>query len=224
MKKVLFIGALLCGAVQAGPASAAPIRLDIDSARSSGTATDQPIVTQPGFTSLDATTNPEGASVTINGATLTLFGGLSATGSRNRTPNAAITGNEYEAVLRDFVFKDGAGAATALRISGLEPATYEVQSFHYDAGGGITGSIQIETRLQGVAGSTVIKHDNVPFSTEPYSYQFTVAEGDPAIELIFREDSTADRSRFNGITIVPEPASLGLLAAAGLFGLTRRRR
>ena len=225
MKTFLLGSALLLVAALSAPRSAsAAIMLDIDTTRTSGTATNEPIVTQPGFTSLDATSNPEGASITIDGATLTLFGGLTATGSRNRAPNAAITGHPFEAVLRDFVFKDGDAAAVGLRIEGLAPGSYDVQSFHYDAGANITGTIQIEVRKQGVAGSTVIAHDAVPFSTEPYSYQFTVAEGDPAIELVFREDDALNRSRFNGIIIVPEPTALGGLAAtAGLLALRRHR-
>lgn len=222
MYRPFVVAAFLLAAVQSQSVPAVPIMLDIDTMRTSGTDTSAPIVTQPGFTSLDATNTPEGASITIDGATLTLFGGID--GSRNREPNAAITGHRYEAVLRDFVFNDGGGAAVAVRLEGLEPGTYDVQSFHYDAGGGITGNFQIEVRERGVANSTVILHDNVPLSVEPYLYQISVANPGQTLELIFREDDTANRSRFNGIIITPEPSSACLLALAAVTVLARRRR
>ena len=207
MKKILLAAALLLATTLA--ARGAVIRLDIDTMRTSGTATDAQIVTQEGFVSYDATDAPEG-TVTLDGVTLTLFGGLD--GSRNRAPNAAITGHPYEAVLRDFVFNDGANAGVGLRISGLEPETYDVQSFHYDAGAGISGNFQIEVRDPAVAGSTVILHDNVPMSPDPYAYRITVTDPGQTLELVFREDDAANRSRLNGIIIapVPEPAMAAL--------------
>lgn len=214
MSRALMFAAFVFASVQS--AAAVEIRLDIDTAQG-GTN----IVTQPGFTSYDATEAAEG-SILFDGVTLTLFGGID--GSRNREPNAAITGHPYEAVLRDFVFNDGGGAGIGLRLEGLAAGTYDVQSFHYDAGAGIAGSFQIEVRERGVANSTVILHDNVPMSVEPYAYQITVANPDQTLELVFREDDTANRTRLNGIIITPEPSSAGLLALAAAALLARRRR
>jgi hypothetical protein len=131
-------------------------------------------------------------------------------------------------VLRDFVYNDGGAAAVGLRIEGLAPGTYDVQSFHYDAAANTPGTIQIEVRDPAVAGSTVIAVDNAAFRPEPYAYPITVAAPGQVLELVFREDDTLDRSRLNGIIIdaaVPEPGAVGIvLTAAGVMGLRRRGR
>lgn len=227
MKVIPVYGALILGAVLGQRAWAADpvVQLDIDTQRTSASDTSAAINTQPGFTSIDATDNPEGASASFGSITTTLFGGIATTGSRNRTPNATIQGTFYEALLRDFVFRDGASVATALRLEGLDPGTYDVQSFHYDALAGVTGAIQVEVRDPAVAGSTQILVDNFAFSPNPALYQITVTSGQ-TLELVFREDDGADRSRFNGIIItpVPEPGTLGSISLAALVVLARRRR
>ena len=199
-------------------ASAVLIQLDIDSTQN-GTA----ITTQEGFTSYNAGSGaagspPEGA-ITLEGVTLTLFGGLD--GSRHRATGG---GGTYDAVLRDFVFNDGAGAGVGLRLEGLPEGVYDVQSFHYDAGAGITGTIQVEVRNPG--GTSTILADAVPFSTEPIRYQIVVDQPGETLELVFREDDDLNRSRLNGIIIqtVPEPTGAGLLLGALGLGLRRRRR
>ena len=208
------IAALFC---VAGASRAAVIMLDIDSTQN-GT----PITTQEGFTSYDAGSGPAGSppegSIEVDGVTLTLFGGLD--GSRHRATGG---GGQYDALLRDFVFNDGAGAAVGLRLTGLPLAVYDVESFHFDGGAGITGTIQVEVRNPG--GQSTILADAVPFSTEPIRYQITVDEEGEVLELVFREDDTLNRSRLNGIIIqpVPEPATAGVLVI-GALGLLHRRR
>ena len=196
---------------------AAVIMLDVDSTQG-GTA----ITTQEGFTSYDATQTANGeGSIVVDGVTLTFFGGLG--GSRHRATGG---GGEYDALLRDFVFKDGAGAGVGLRLEGLDPGTYDVQSWHFDGGAGITGTIQVEVRGSNPTLPSSVLVDAAPFSTEPLSYQFTVSDPGQTIELVFREDDALNRARLNGITIrpVPEPTA-GLLACGALgLGLSRRRK
>lgn len=206
--------ALLAVAVES---PAAVIMLDVDSTEG-GAA----ITTQEGFTSYDAGSGgrgspPEG-SIPIDGVTLTFFGSLD--GSRHRATGG---GGEFDALLRDFMFNDGPGAAVGLRLEGLPLGVYDVQSFHFDGGAGITGTIQVEVRNPG--GQPTVLADAVPFSTEPIAYQITVDEEGEVLELIFREDDALNRSRLNGIIIqpVPEPAAAGALVLGAIALFLRRR-
>lgn len=218
--RVLIMALLSLGLARS--ASAVVIMVDVDS-----TNGDTPLTTQPGFTSYDAGSGAGGAmaerTITVDGVDITFFGGID--GSRQRATGGG--GGEYDALLRDFVFNDGAGAAIALRLVGLPLGTYDVGSFHYDSLGGTPGMTQVEVRNQGVAGSTIILADEVPFSTEPIRYQITVDEEGEVLELVFRDDDPVNnRSRLNGFTIqtVPEPAAAGtLLFAAGAWTIRRRR-
>lgn len=215
--KLRILSAVLLSLAMAPAVSAAVIMLDIDSTQG-GTS----LITQEGFSSYDATqtTNGEG-SIDVDGVTVTFFGGLG--GSRNRATGGG--GGTYDALLRDFLFKDGAGAGVGVRLTGLPLGTYDVQSFHFDSGAGITGTIQAEVRNPG--GASTIVADAVPFSTEPVSYQITVDDEGEVIELIFREDDDLNRSRLNGLIIqpVPEPgAAVMTLAVAGLVMRRRRNR
>ena len=214
--RTLLAAVFLCCAT--GSASAATIMLDIDSTQN-GTS----ITTQQGFTSYNAGSGaagspPEG-SVVIDGVTLTFFGGLD--GSRHRATGG---GGDYDALLRDFMFNDGTGAGVGLRLENLPLGTYDVTSWHFDGGAGITGTSQVEVRNPG--GASTILVDAAPFSTTPLQYQITVDDPGEVLELVFREDDDLNRSRLNGIVIQPvlEPASAGLLVGSlGALGLRRRR-
>ena len=202
------------------PASAVVIMVDVNS-----TNGDTPLVTQPGFTSYDAGPGAGGATaertITVDGVDITFFGGID--GSRQRTTGG---GGEYDALLRDFVFNDGAGAAVALRLANLPLGTYDVASFHYDSLGGTPGMIQVEVRNQGVQNAQILA-DAVPFSPEPVRYQITVDEAGEVLELVFRDDDPVNnRSRLNGFTIqtVPEPTAAGALLVGACLCTLRRRR
>lgn len=222
MKVRILVAALLSLAL-AREASAVVIMLDIDSSEG-----DRGIVTQEGFTSYDAGTGPfdpedrsppEG-SIVIDGVTLQLFGGLD--GSRHRTTGG---GGEFDSLLRDFVFNDGAGNAIGLRLIGLEPGIYDVTSWHYDGAANVPGTIQVEVRGSNPTLPSTVVRDAVPFSTDPVNYQITVSDPGQTIELIFREDDNLNRSRLNGIVIqtVPEPTAAGAILV-GIFALGLRRR
>jgi hypothetical protein len=140
--------------------------------------------TAPFHTSLAAA---EGASVTAGGVVFTVFGGVG--GSRDR--------GLPDAMLSDFVFKDGAGIAVGLRLAGLPAGTWTVESWHFD-GGGFAGAIQVEFRPLGGAGAILV--DNFAFATTPAVYDIT-SDGVTTYELVFREDDANNRARLNGLRI-----------------------
>ena len=231
--RILFAALLSLGLARS--ASAIVIAVDVDSTYNNVAESPNPIITQPGFTSYDAGSGPGGAtaerSITLEGVTIQFFGGID--GSRHRdeadVPTGGGGGGEYDALLRDFVFNDGNGAAVALRLTGLPLGTYDVTSWHWDSLPGTPGATQVEVRNQGVAGSTIILANEIPFSQDPIRYQITVDEEGEVLELVFRDDdavTTGGRSRLNGFVIetVPEPTSAAVLGLSALGLCLRRRR
>jgi hypothetical protein len=225
----LFLAAAV--AALAARAHAAPISvaIDIDSTRTSGSATGGTITTQPGFTSWDVTNvATAGTTITEQGATFEIFGLNAANASRVR---ATGDGTSNNALTTDFVFNEGAqGRAIGLRITGLDVGTYDMQSWHFDSDAGVVSAenwIQVEVRNQGGTATTVV--DKFPFGSAPAAFQFDVTAVGQVKEIIFREDDAAgmvdptdqNRARLNGFTLrtVPEPASLGMALAAMLSGM-----
>jgi hypothetical protein len=221
------------------PALAGPINVavDIDSTRKSGTDTTGAITTQAGFTSWDLTnvlTNGGATQqITLQGATFDIFGLAAANQSRLR---ASGGGGPEDALLIDFVFNEGAAnRAIGLRVSGLDPGTYQMQSWHYDSDPTVTGTenfTKVEVRDQGGAATTVLSKQ--PFSTSPIAFQFDVSAVGVVKEIIFREDDAAtatdatdqNRARLNGFTLltVPEPTLAHLLLFAATFCKLPRQR
>jgi hypothetical protein len=217
----------MCAATALAPAGAATLYLiDIDSTRTGGaTTTGDPVSTEAGWTSLDATepAASNGASVTIDGVSFSI---ASADGSRYRgsagSPNPnALTG--------DFVFDDGDGQAVLLIFGGagsLQAGTWKVDAWNWDA-----GVANFETNIQ-IAGyrtntvETIISTNVVPDPTNPaISFTF-VSDGVSAYDFFFRDGSTFDRSRLNAVRLelIPEPAMPMLFAFAGFVWIARRRR
>src|SRR5687767_5183284 len=229
--RILAAALLLLGLAQVAPAVV--IRVDVDSTHNETGQPANPIITQAGFTSYDAGTGAGGAtaerSIVVDGVTIQFFGGLD--GSRHRdesdVPTGGGGGGPFDALLRDFVFNDGNGAAVAIRLTGLPLGTYDVQSWHWDSLPGTPGNTQVEVRNQGVANTQILANE-VPFSQDPIRYQITVDEEGEILELVFRDDdaiTTGGRSRLNGFTIqtVPEPTSVAVIGT-GAFALCLRRR
>ena len=235
MKMRILAAVLMSSLGLARSASAVAIMVDVDSTYNNVAGSPNPIITQPGFTSYDAGSGPGGATaertITLDGVDITFFGGID--GSRHRdeedVPTGGGGGGEYDALLRDFVFNDGNGAAVALRLAGLPLGTYDVTSWHWDSLPGTPGFTQVEVRNPGPANVAILANE-VPFSQDPIRYQITVDEEGEVLELIFRDDdasTTGGRSRLNGFIIqtVPEPAAAGtLLLGAALLSLRRHRR
>jgi hypothetical protein len=221
------------------PALPGPINVavDIDSTRKSGSDTTGVITTQAGFTSWDLTNVLAGGGaaqqLTLQGATFDIFGLAAANQSRIR-PNGG--GGPEDALLIDFVFNEGAAnRAIGLRISGLDPGTYSMQSWHYDSDGTVTGTenfTKVEVRDMGGSATTLLTKQ--PFGLSPLTFQFDVSAAGVVKEIIFREDDAAtatdptdqNRARLNGFTLVtvPEPGLCVLLPLVVAFWNTHRRR
>lgn len=140
--------------------------------------------TAPFHTSLAAAA---GAAATAGGVTFTLSGEID--GSRDR--------GLADPLLSDFAFNDGEGAAIVLRLDGLPPGDYQVESWHWD-GAGFAGAVQVELRPQDGAATVLV--DEFEFSTSPAAYQIT-SGGAGACELVFTEAGANNRSRLNGLRI-----------------------
>ncbi|HXI00565.1 MAG TPA: hypothetical protein VNI52_09865 [Sphingobacteriaceae bacterium] len=147
-------------------------------------------VTGAGWTGLLGT---EGSTVTINGDKFTMFGGIQ--GTRDR----ATAGD----VSRDFAFNDGAGVGIGLRMEGLPGGTYNVNTYNYDPG--YPGLVNVEFREAGLSSTTQFKVTGKSLTeSAATSFQIVVVAG-KNYEIIVREASIEDRSRFNGISITLAP-------------------
>ena len=231
--RILPAALVLLGLVQS--ASAVVIMVDVDSTHNETGQPANPIITQPGFTSYDAGSGAGGVtaerSMVVDGVTIDFFGGIDGSRHRDETdvPSGGGGGGEYDALLRDFVFNDGNGAAVAIRLTGLPLGTYDVTSWHWDSLPGTPGVTQVEVRNPGGAASRIILADEVPFSQDPIRYQITVDQEGEVLELVFRDDdaiTTSGRSRLNGFIIetVPEPTSAAVMGMGALALCLRRRR
>jgi hypothetical protein len=143
-------------------------------------------VTKPGWTGLVGT---EGKSLVTNGATFTMFGGID--GTRDRATAGEVT--------RDFAFHDGISAAVGFRMTNLPTGTYNVSTWHYDPG--YPGLINVEFREEGNTATTqIMATDHSLTDATPSTFQIVVEAG-KNYEIVVRENSVEDRSRFNGITL-----------------------
>jgi hypothetical protein len=232
----LFLAAFLAALV--ARAEAAPIRvgIDIDSTRTSGSATGGTITTQPGFTSWDLTNvTTSGTTISEQGATFEIFGLAAANASRVRSTGANVA---FRPMTSDFVFNESStaqGRAVGLRITGLDVGLYSMRSWHFDSDPTVLNTenwIQVEVRNQGGPATTVV--DKFPFSGTPALFQFEVTAVGQVKEIIFREDDAAgttdlvdqNRARLNGFILqtAPEPATLAMGLVAVLGGVAVRRK
>ncbi len=140
-----------------------------------------------GWTGLVGT---DGSAVAINGVRFTVFG---SQGTRDR----GTAGN----VTRDFAYADGASAATGFRMEYLPAGVYDVSTWQYDPN--YPGLVNVEFREKGLPATMVVKASGKSLtSSAAATFQITVADGKD-YEILVREASVEDRSRFNGITITP---------------------
>lgn len=165
-------------------------------------------ITKPDFTGLVGT---EGNAVTINGTRFSMFGGI--LGTRDRGTAGELT--------RDFAYNDGAGAGVGIRLENLPPGDYTVNTWHYDPG--FPGLVNVEFREKGLSGTTVVKATNHSL-TNSASTSFTITIADNKdYEIIARENSTEDRSRFNGIRLTPASSPFMITAEKPVEGVTDRQ-
>lgn len=130
-------------------------------------------------------------NVAIDGVRFTMFGGIQGTRDRNSGGN----------VTRDFAFNDGSNSIVGVRMEYLPAGTYDVKTYHYDAL--YNGLVNVEYREEGNLASTQVKLAGKSLTTtSPATFQIVVEDGKD-YEIVAREASTQDRSRFNGLTITP---------------------
>lgn len=129
--------------------------------------------------------------VAIDGVRFTMFGGIQGTRDRNSGGN----------VSRDFAFNDGSNSIVGVRMEYLPAGTYNVKTYHYDAL--FNGLVNVEYREKGNLASTQVKLVGKSLTTtSPATFQIVVEDGKD-YEIVAREASTQNRSRFNGLTITP---------------------
>ena len=181
--------------------------------------------TQEGYTAL--TTNAGGlGSATVNGITVTI---TQAVAERARTDKRGWFANnpddpEWD-LYRDFSF-GGTVAADAIKvtISGLSANTaYDFRWYHYDSWPGFfqTMSVYQDDTTGDALFTASYTVDTDPHTTGNSLFTAT-SDGTGTIDLV---TSIEEGSRFNGLDVIPEPATSGLLllgAVAGL-GLLRRK-
>jgi uncharacterized protein (DUF2141 family) len=140
----------------------------------------------------------EGSQAAINGVRFTVF---KSDGTRDR----GTAGN----VTRDFAYADGAAAYVGFRMEYLPAGTYDVSTYQYDPN--FPGSVNIEYQEKGLPATMVVKASGKSLTnSSSTTFQITVEDGKD-YEILVREASSEDRSRFNGISITPV-ATEGLTA------------
>lgn len=185
-------------------------QIDVDSSHTN------PIATEAGWTSLDATTG-NGSFVMVGPTTFTVF---SADDDRNRATPNDLTG--------DFVFDDGAGQAVGLTIDDLPAGRWLVEVWAWDSA--VAGNVgpQILGLKSGplnVVGNETLIPGLPTDPVNPIGSIVFDADGTTQYHVFTREDNPGNQSRFNALrlTIVPEPTSLLVLGTAGLLAVRRRR-
>ena len=102
--------------------------VDASDAPASATQTGYTRTTAPAITG-NSTNGAFSPTATLNGVTLTA---TVAGGFRDRGIGNLLTNEPMAALLRDFIFTDGAGATINVTISNLPAGSYDVRSFHFD--------------------------------------------------------------------------------------------
>ncbi len=221
MRIASFFSCLAAGlaVLSATPAQAVVFQIDVDTTVVNGVAGASPLITQAGWTSLDAT-NSNGSSVTVAGTTFTAF---SADGSRLRSGT-----NGGTALTRDFIFDDGANQAVGLQVFNLPVGLWQVEVWSWDdtfpTGNQIVGITRFQAGPEIIYTNTFTPNPTTPFTFIVDTRTTVLPDG---FGIFTRENNSQDRARFNALrmtNLVPEPttAGLGMLGAAAL--LARRRR
>lgn len=205
-----FLAVAVMLALIASAGAATLYQVDIDSTQG-GTS----VATEDGWSSLNVGEGGTG-TVTIDGTTFETF---SADGSRNR--------NFANNLTRDFIFDDGAGQASGVRVFNLPPGLWQAEVWAYDSGSAAGTQIVGITRFG--AGNETIYTDAFESNPDtPFAFTFDTADVPDGFGIFTRENNDADRGRFNAVrlTQIPEPG-VGLflaLAASGVAVFRRRNR
>jgi hypothetical protein len=162
-------------------------------------ASDAPDVeSQPGFVRLssgtiqgDTANGPLQLSAAEGNLIVTA---AAASGFRDRGP---VLSMPNAALLRDFVFSDGAGATIQVTLSGLISGVYEICSFHSDSMFA-SGAFPFDILIEDADGSRTMSNQVWSVSGSRYAVR---SDGLGDIFLTFREANADSRVRFNGIEI-----------------------
>ena len=172
--------------------------------------------TMAGWTGLDATYGSNGGTVTVDGVE---FWVDSADGARNRGGPNDLT--------RDFIYDDGSGQATGLRINDLPDGIWEAKVWSWD--NDFPTSVGSQTVGIGWAGPAGFEAGTMnPSATVPFTFQFDSSALPDGWGIFTRENNSANRSRFNALQltrVIPEPMTMLAvgLSVAGLGGYVRKR-
>ncbi|HXH98913.1 MAG TPA: M23 family metallopeptidase, partial [Sphingobacteriaceae bacterium] len=147
-------------------------------------------ITKPDWNGLIGT---EGNTITINGDKFTLFGAIQ--GTRDRGTFGEVT--------RDFAFNEGPSTGIGMRMEGLPAGTYNVSTWNYDPD--YPGLVDVEFREAGLTATTQVKVVGKSLTDSGASTFQIVVEAGKNYEIVVRENSIEDRSRFNGISIILVP-------------------
>lgn len=159
-------------------------------------------ISEPGFTGINGI---NGNTVNISGATFTLFGVQS---SRDRSQTSNLT--------RDFVFSDGPSASLGVRIEGLQPGSYQLNSWQYDHN--YSGTVKVEFKEQSQSAGTVLSLSHSIQNASPASATIQV-NANTIYELVVTPSSGENRSRFNGMSLIPTNIS----SRQGIVGETMKK-
>lgn len=148
-------------------------------------------VTNAGWVALDANYTGTGGSASLGSVA---FAPSSADGARTRGGSNAL--------LRDFIFDDGAGQAVGLLFGGaadLEAGVWEVDMYAWDASFPSLGNMFALYRrnsAETIVSSTVTASSSGPAIT----FKF-VNDGIAAYDVFFRENSGVNRTRLNAVAL-----------------------
>ena len=114
------------------------------------------------------------------------------------------------------------GGNTTLTLTGLEAGTYQMTTYHHDAEGQ-QGTFNVlvdgDEVLADITNTTGTLSPGDSIATADFSF---TADGTNPVVLTY--EMTDSWTIVNGMTLIPEPASLALLGAGGLVLLSRRNR
>ena len=196
--KILRLALVLIWAARCGLAQAQVWQFDVDAADAdpSETQAGYARVTVPAMTG-NSTNGTFSPTATLQGVTVTA---TASGGFRDRDVGGALANQLLAALLRDFIFRDGAGGTIDITLNGLPAGCYDVRSFHFDNSnqGALTNNM-FDLVVQHAQGTET--YPGLVWSLEGNNYR-VCSDGATPILITVRESGIGNRVRFNGLRIV----------------------